>query len=902
MISRGTGRGILTVVLALCLGGGACATSPDASKRSEKPTNYFDSGWLPVNDSPTRGDDDGLVTVVVFNDLLCDGCEETTRRVEKLRSRRDSVRVVHKFYPLGEKPNRMAARAAAFAEEREKFWPMYDAIVEHRGAIRKKPESTLEELAEQVGFDADAFADRLDPPGSRKEADALAKRIQRDVEQGRKLGLEGPPAVFVNGRLLSGAVEMDELARTFDGARIEADRLFKGGVAPSMLYQTAAGLAYRRQRLNRAETYGGSLKSGGGSGGGGLKVGRGPGSDLVDSKTVPIGDSPIRGPADAPVTIVAYADYQCPFCKKGHQRMEEVRQKYPERVRIVFEHFPLQMHDQAKPASRVTLAALEQGIEYYWKMHDRLFERQEEWKQDDVEKVAAEWAEEMGMDRAQFERDLRNNKERYNKVIDDHMNRAKKLGVKGTPHFLINGERLSGAQPYRKFKSVIEDKIDQADRMVEKGVEPKEVYAKAVAKNFESKDDPEPNKKPKKKQKKVEFVPVGEEDAVRGASADEALVTFVMFADFQCPFSDKSVPTVDKLVDNYGGRVRFVYKHLPLGFHKQARPAARAAIAAQKQGKFWEMYDLLFENQNRLKEGDEVFVEFAEELGLDVQRFERDMGSDEAKKRVEQDQKLAGKIGAKGTPNFWINGVNVVGAQPYAKLKSVIERQIERAEKVRDNQDVSGDELYEAVVELNKEKVGDDAEEAGEREEDSKLYPDPENRVDTSPLKVEGSPTRGPKDAPIVIYEFSDFQCPYCKKARPRVEKLLEEYEGKIRHVHKHYPLPFHQQAMPAAKAAMAAQKQGKFWAMYDKMFEEQEKLGNEGQFEKWAGELGLNVEKFTSDMEEISDSDVKEDMEMGKKVGVKGTPAFFINDRRLVGAQPYSKFKTIVEEELENE
>lgn len=892
MMPRGRVRGILTVVLALALGGVACATSPDASKRSEKPTNYFDSGWLPVNDSPTRGDDDGLVTVVVFNDLLCEGCGETARRVEKLRSQRDSVRVVHKFYPLGEKAHRMAARAAAFAEEHEKFWPMYDAIVEHRKAVRKNPESKLEELAEKVGFDADAFADRIDPPGSRKEADALAKRIQRDVEQGRKLGLEGPPAVFVNGRLLSGEGERAELRQTFEAARSEVDRLLKGGVASSMLYQTAAGLAYRRQGLNRAETYGGSLKAGGGGGGGGLKVGRGPGSDLVDSKKVPIGDSPVRGPTDAPVTIVAYADHQCPFSKKGHARLQKVRENYPNKVRIVFEHYPLPFHKKAKPASRATLAALEQGTEYYWKMHDRLFENQQEWKNEDLAELTADWAEQMGMDRAQFERDLRNNKERYNQVVDDHMSRGKKLGVKGTPHFLINGERLSGAQPYNKFESVIEAKLDQVDELLRGGVKREEIYAKAVAKNFEVKDDPEPKKKTK-----VEYVPVGEKDAVRGASADEALVTFVMFADFQCPFSDKSVPTVDKLVDNYGDRVRFVYKHLPLGFHKQARPAARAAIAAQKQGKFWEMHDLLFENQKRLKEGDEVFVEFAEELELDVQQFERDMKSDEAKERVEQDQKLAKEIGAQGTPNFWINGVNVVGAQPYRKFEEVVEQQLERAKKVKKEQDVSGKALYKAAVELNKEKVGGDS---GEREADAKPDPDPENRVDTSPLKVEGSPTRGPKDAPIVIYEFSDFQCPYCKKARPRVEKLLEEYEGKIRHVHKHYPLPFHQQAMPAAKAAMAAQKQGKFWAMYDKMFEEQEKLGNDGQFEKWAEELGLNVEKFRSDMEEISDSDVKKDMEMGKKVGVKGTPAFYINDRRLVGAQPYNKFKTIVEEELE--
>jgi len=901
---KGKVREVLALAVVLSFATVACATAPEASKGSN-PTNSFDSWWVPVEESPAREDDEGLVTVVVFNDLLCEECGEAAQQVEKLRARRDSVRVVHKFYPLGERPHRLAARAAAFAAEREKFWPMYDAIIDHRDAIRDDPRAKLEQLAEKIGLDTEAFADRIDRPGPREEPDALSKRIRRDVELGRNLGLEGPPAAFVNGRMLAGGEELSELDQAFEAARARADRLLKGGVAPSMLYQTASGLAHRRQNLNEDQRYDGSLAvRAGGEEGGGLEVARGPESDLIDSVKVPIGDSPIRGPSDAPVTIVVYANFQCHFSKKGHQRLKRVRKNYPDEVRIVFKHYALPYHERAKPASRATLAAREQGVEYYWKMHDRLFERQDEWKSGDVEKVAARWAEEMGMDREQFERDLRRNKSEYNEIVETHMVRARKLGAKGTPYFFINGEAFSGAKPYGAFESSIDDRLDQVTDLVRRGVDRRAIYAKAVAENLDSPDEKPDNKEPETNKPKdpeenepdIESVPVDDDDAVRGASAEEALVTFVTFAGFPCAFSKKAQRPLQKLYDKYGDQVRFVFKHHPLDFQGEAKPAARASIAAQKQGKFWEMHDLLFDNQRRLRE-EEVYIQLAEELGLDLGTFEQDMESEEVAERMRRDKELAEKLGG-GTPNFWINGVNVVGAQPYSKLEEVVEQQLERGKIVEKQRDVSGEELYEAVVEFNQLRNDDsDARKVGSESESGSA-----DRVDTSLLMIGNAPTRGPTDAPIVLYEFSDFECSFCRGAHETVEKLMEEYDGKILHVHKDFPVSRHRSAMPAAKAAMAAQKQEKFWAMYDKMFKEQEKIRQDGQFQKWAEEIGLNVEKFKSDMEEVSDRDVKEDMEMGKKVGVPGAPVFFINDRRVVGAQPYSKFKTIVEEELESE
>ena len=139
------------------------------------------------------------------------------------------------------------------------------------------------------------------------------------------------------------------------------------------------------------------------------------------------------------------------------------------------------------------------------------------------------------------------------------------------------------------------------------------------------------------------------------------------------------------------------------------------------------------------------------------------------------------------------------------------------------------------------------------------------------------------------------------KHTKDTFEGVLKDYEGKVKVVHKNYPLPFHKAAKPAAHAALAAQEQGKFWEIYDLMFSNQKKLGQDGIYTKWAEQLGLNVEKFKTDMKNVPESEIQEDMKMGKGVGVKGTPAFFINGKRLVGAQPYNKFKSIIDKELGN-
>jgi protein-disulfide isomerase len=156
--------------------------------------------------------------------------------------------------------------------------------------------------------------------------------------------------------------------------------------------------------------------------------------------------------------------------------------------------------------------------------------------------------------------------------------------------------------------------------------------------------------------------------------AADAKVTIVEFSDFQCPFCSRVVPTVEQILKTYPNDVRVVFRHNPLPFHPNAQPSAEAAVAAAEQGKFWPMHDKLFANQQNLTRPD--FEKYAGEIGLDMGKFKSALDSGAGKKKVADDLADAGKIGVQGTPNFYIDGINVQGAQPFDEFKKVIDAEL----------------------------------------------------------------------------------------------------------------------------------------------------------------------------------------------------------------------------------
>ena len=172
--------------------------------------------------------------------------------------------------------------------------------------------------------------------------------------------------------------------------------------------------------------------------------------------------------------------------------------------------------------------------------------------------------------------------------------------------------------------------------------------------------------------------------------------------------------------------------------------------------------------------------------------------------------------------------------------------------------------------------------------------------LDPPRLKVAASgPSKGSPGAPVEMIEFSDFQCPYCLRAQATVDQVLKTYGDRIHFVYRHYPLPSHPNARPAAEASSCAAEQGKFWPYHDRLFEQPAKL-SDGDLKSHAASLGLDTAKFNGCVDSRKyKSQVDTDVKEGDEAGVNGTPAFFINGRLLSGAQPFEAFRRIIDDEL---
>ena len=159
---------------------------------------------------------------------------------------------------------------------------------------------------------------------------------------------------------------------------------------------------------------------------------------------------------------------------------------------------------------------------------------------------------------------------------------------------------------------------------------------------------------------------------------------------------------------------------------------------------------------------------------------------------------------------------------------------------------------------------------------------------------------RGDVAAPVVIVEFSDFQCPFCRSVEPTLKALLAKYAGRVSLAYRDYPLrEIHPQAQQAAEAARCAGEQGKFWEYHDLLYADGAKL-DAGSLAGYARSLGLDVQRFASCLASGKFKQaVEDDLQAGSQAGVEGTPAFFINGIFLSGAQPASAFEQIIEAEL---
>jgi len=593
---------------------------------------------------------------------------------------------------------------------------------------------------------------------------------------------------------------------------------------------------------------------------------------------VPVTDAdPQWGDPLAPVTIVEFSDFECPFCSRVKPTLAEVKRAYgPDKVRIVWKHNPLEFHRQARATAIAAQAVYALGgSRAFFRFHDSAFLHQKNLTPENHEK----WAVEAGVERGRFRESVAS--KRFAEKVDDDIALAKRVGALGTPGFRINGVTLSGAQPFEKFKEIIDAELAKAKELVDAGTSRGDVYPILTKRNYEEPalapgkagDDEDPN---------VWNIPVLRDDPVRGPG--DALVTIVEFSEFQCPFCKRVKPTLDEILRAYPKDVRLVWKDNPLPFHPRARAAAFLARRAfEKRGNdaFWQVHDALFETQPKLE--DEDLRRIAEQLGLAWSPIALAIEKNKSPK-IDASVELAADFQARGTPHFFVNGVRLTGAQPREKFEERIAAALEVARALVE-QGVPRTKIYETVT------------------KDGKLPPPPERKV-VPPPDAE-TPFRGDPLAPVVIQIFSDFQCPFCKRVAPTIAELEKTFGSKVAVAWRHLPLPFHQDAPLAAEAAQEAFAQRRsagFWRFHDALFEAQATGIGRDALESIAARLGLDMPRFRAALDSRQHrAKVEADAKLAEDAGINGTPAFVIDGYFLSGAQPAPAFKKLIQRALDD-
>lgn len=372
----------------------------------------------------------------------------------------------------------------------------------------------------------------------------------------------------------------------------------------------------------------------------------------------------------------------------------------------------------------------------------------------------------------------------------------------------------------------------------------------------------------------------------------EAPVTIVEYSDYQCPFCQRHFQqTMPQLLEDYieSGRVYYVFKDFPIAnLHPLAYRLHEAALCAGNAGgndAYWETHDLFFDTAGQFQVDDEATMDEAILGALanaDLPDVEQCLQAGTFAGEVEAGVAEGQRLGVSGTPTFYIEGYPIVGAQPF--------------------------ETFEYAISLA---------EAGELEETFRRAAQQEaatratataQAAQPADVPLGDAPAKGSPDAPVTIVEYSDFQCPFClrhfQQTMPQLEALIGA--GQVRYIFKDFPIArTHPQAQKAHEAARCARELGgddAYWQMHDLIFANQDTWAGNPEhvavLKSLAAESGLDQETFDTCLDSGRYAGaVAADVSEGQNLGVSGTPTFFINGQRLVGAQPFAVFQQAIEQ-----
>jgi protein-disulfide isomerase len=377
-------------------------------------------------------------------------------------------------------------------------------------------------------------------------------------------------------------------------------------------------------------------------------------------------DHPWSGSTTPLVTIVVFSDYQCPYCKKLDDTLGGLQFQYGNDLRIVWMQMPLAMHPQARLAAKAALAAQAQGA--FAPMHGWLYANARNLSNESIEAEASALGLDLTRFRADIASDWLENRIRADEQLASHVH------VTGTPGFFVNGRKFSGAIPAESITATIDEELQLGRDLVAAGSGALEVWARFLA---VANPDPAAPVKPTAATRSGPDSSKRYAVDLKGAArrgAKKPKVEILMCGDLDCPFSGKSVAVLAQLETANKSKLAVVFRHFPLdGIHPNARAAHRAAIAAERQGEFWAMWGLLFDNRQSRSPAD--LEGFASQLGLDLDRFRKDIADPDVDKQIDADIAACKALDVTATPTFFLNGRVLQGAQAIEKFQVIIDEE-----------------------------------------------------------------------------------------------------------------------------------------------------------------------------------------------------------------------------------
>jgi protein-disulfide isomerase len=390
--------------------------------------------------------------------------------------------------------------------------------------------------------------------------------------------------------------------------------------------------------------------------------------------------TPAKAAPDALVTLVVFGDLECRHTRSAYQTLSELERLFPGDLRIVWRHRPLREHGHARDAA-IFAAALhsEDGPTAFWRLVGDLSRSDDAASREFLDRWASR--QERAFSGFHPPSDTASAAAR----VEEDLALAGRFGVRETPTLFVNGWRVRGDRPLDELRGLVTRELREARALVGAGVNPSFIYTTRVTKNLIGIGPEIPERT---------CPPVGESPR-RGA--DKALVTMVVFSDYECPFCRRMHPALKRLEAKYASVLSTVWKNFPLAQHPNAASAARLALGARAAGgeaSFWLVHDRLFETEPPLDSA--VLESVARGAGVEAGPLLQAVRRGDHQRGIDADVALARRLGVTGTPTVFVNGRRIGGAQPFSSFESLIREELQAARRMVDR-GVKRERLYSAL-------------------------------------------------------------------------------------------------------------------------------------------------------------------------------------------------------------